>query len=407
MVIELYNSNVTLTPTTLVAAGASKSSIRLNWTDNSGDENGFEIWRAPAANGTYSLVATTAANATTYTDGGLGDNQWYFYKVRAKSATQFSSYSNVASASTLSYVVYQNFNVDLPAASPWNNTNSLPEDYALFDNLMNDQGNLSGVSITIVNNFSGTNPNGMVTGNNSGVVPDNVMRASYYTGKGVTARLRVDGLSQVSKYNFVFFASRDGSGDRTTLYTINGQTVALNAAFNTMQTAQINGVVPDENGSVFIDMINGPASQFGYLNGMIIQGYGAMPVGNTMGGLNSLTMANTGAQAVTAQAASPERDRSIGEQAGSAGAVNVYPNPFQDAVTVQLAVADNLAILSVKITDLSGRVISLQRYRNIPAGIWQQRISLQGLALNPGTYFIQLDGVPGQRAQTVKILKIK
>jgi hypothetical protein len=65
----------------------------------------------------------------------------------------------------------------------------------------------------------------------------------------VNARLRIDGLSQVSQYNFVFFGSRNGSGDRTSVYTIGAESVSLNAAYNTANTVQISGVKPDENGS--------------------------------------------------------------------------------------------------------------------------------------------------------------
>lgn len=405
IVIQSYNSNVLLTPTNLGAVVTSRSGIRLSWVDNSADETGFEIWRSTSAGSSFTLVTTTAANTTAYTDGGLAENQWYYYKVRAKSATTFSSFSNVANASTLAYLVYENFNVDNPAAAPWNNTNSLPEQYAFFQNLDNDLSNPSGVSITIVNGFSGTNPLGMNTGNNSGVVPDNVMRASYYCDKGVVARLRIDGLSQVKKYNFIFFGSRNGSGDRTTLYTINGQTASLNAAFNTTQTTQLNSIAPDENGSIFIDITNGTASQFGYLNGMIIQGYNATPGSSGMGVSNSLTLNNRAGESLVQ--ATNQRQRSIREDATEKSVVSVFPNPFTDAVTVQAPVRTKISLLSVKITDMSGRVISLRQFRNVPAGTWQQQISLKDLGLNIGTYFMQVDGLPGQNAQVVKILKIK
>ncbi len=407
LMIQSYNSDILLTPSELTATALSKSGIRLSWADNSAEESGFEIWRAASAAGSFTLVSTTAANTTTYMDAALAENQMYYYKVRAKSATQTSSFSNVASVSTFAYLVYQNFNLDNPEAAPWNNTNSLPEQYLFFENLKNDQSNPSGISMTIVSNFSGINPNGMIAGNNSGAVPDNVMRASYYCGKGVTAKLRLDGLSQINKYNFVFFASRDGSGDRTTLYTIGNETVSINASYNTAKTVQINGVQPDENGSVFINITHGSASQYGYLNGMIIQGYAAKAdTAGSMGILKSSVAANTGGSAMTSQTTTVQAKHTMPEDNAGESSISIYPNPVVDDVTVQVPVTTKIPLLSVKITDMSGRVLSLQQHKDIPAGTWRQQISLKSLALSAGTYFIQVEGVPRLEKTVAKLLKI-
>ncbi|HUP13289.1 MAG TPA: T9SS type A sorting domain-containing protein, partial [Niastella sp.] len=351
--------------------------------------------------GPFTLLASTAANSTMYTDAGIAENSPFFYKVRAIASAKASVYSNVATAITLSHVVYENFNLDNAAASPWNNTNSLPEPYAVFENLKTDLGNPSGISISIVSDFSGYNPSGMITGNNSGVVPDNVMRSSYYGGKGVTARLRVNGLSQVHTYNFVFFASRDGSGDRTTIYTIGTDRVSLNASSNTTQTVQISGVRPDENGSIFIDITNGAASQYSYLNGLIIQAYNN-PVSTTMGLANSLTSGTSATNGVMAPGRKAQEAENVNKTT-----VTVYPNPFIDNVTVQLQIPTKILLLSVKVTDISGRVISLQAFKEVPAGIWEQRISIKSRALKAGTYFIELNGLPGGKASVVKLIKVK
>src|SRR5262249_20947787 len=49
----------------------------------------------------FSQVATTGANGTTYTDGGLSSGVQYYYRVRAfGNGNTFSGYSNTASAVT-------------------------------------------------------------------------------------------------------------------------------------------------------------------------------------------------------------------------------------------------------------------------------------------------------------------
>jgi len=69
-------------PSSLNAAAASASQIRLAWSDNSTNETGFKIERS--TNGTnWTQVATPGANATSHLDGGLRKKTTYYYRVRA------------------------------------------------------------------------------------------------------------------------------------------------------------------------------------------------------------------------------------------------------------------------------------------------------------------------------------
>ena len=75
-----------LAPSNLSATAFSASQINLAWTDNSNNETGFKIERSATLSGTYTLIATTAVNATTYNNTGLTANTPYFYKVSAINA---------------------------------------------------------------------------------------------------------------------------------------------------------------------------------------------------------------------------------------------------------------------------------------------------------------------------------
>jgi hypothetical protein len=56
-------------PTAGSAVAASATTVDLTWGDNSPDETGFVIQRSSSDNGTtWTPIATTAANATTYRD---------------------------------------------------------------------------------------------------------------------------------------------------------------------------------------------------------------------------------------------------------------------------------------------------------------------------------------------------
>jgi hypothetical protein len=89
-------------PSNLAPTAVSSSRIDLTWTDNSYGETGFKIERKTGSGGTYSQIATVAANATSYSDTGLSGATTYYYRVSSYNSAGDSSYSNEAHATTLS-----------------------------------------------------------------------------------------------------------------------------------------------------------------------------------------------------------------------------------------------------------------------------------------------------------------
>jgi len=88
-------------PTGLTATAASYNQIDLAWTDNAGNEAGFEIERCTGADCTsFSQIATVGADATSYANTGLAAATSYSYRVRAINEGGSSDYSNAATAIT-------------------------------------------------------------------------------------------------------------------------------------------------------------------------------------------------------------------------------------------------------------------------------------------------------------------
>ena len=57
------------------------------------------------------------------------------------------------------YTIYINHNVgDFNAAAPWNNTQSFPDPGLVYTNLLDDGGIDRGLTVTMVQNFTGFNP---------------------------------------------------------------------------------------------------------------------------------------------------------------------------------------------------------------------------------------------------------
>ena len=89
-------------PTGLTATATSSSQINLSWIDHATAETGFKIERKTGSGGTYSQTRPSARMLRITPDTGLNAGTTYFYRVRANNSTSNSSYSNEASATTLS-----------------------------------------------------------------------------------------------------------------------------------------------------------------------------------------------------------------------------------------------------------------------------------------------------------------
>jgi uncharacterized delta-60 repeat protein len=95
-------------PSNLSAMPVSLAQINLTWNDNSNNESRFDIERCSgtaavcgANPSAFAVVASVAANVTSYSNDGLGAGTTYSYRVRALSAQGVvSAYSNVAEAMT-------------------------------------------------------------------------------------------------------------------------------------------------------------------------------------------------------------------------------------------------------------------------------------------------------------------
>ena len=81
-------------PSSMNATAVSASQINLTWSDNSGNETGFRIYRSPNGSSSWSLVKTTGANVESWSNTGLSEGARWYYRVRAYNAGGNSSYSN-------------------------------------------------------------------------------------------------------------------------------------------------------------------------------------------------------------------------------------------------------------------------------------------------------------------------
>jgi hypothetical protein len=89
-------------PSDILSANITKNSATISWTDNSNNEDGFDIYCSLSANENFAKIGSTSANITEYVHSSLLPNTTYYYKVLAFNADGSSDFSEVFSLTTLS-----------------------------------------------------------------------------------------------------------------------------------------------------------------------------------------------------------------------------------------------------------------------------------------------------------------
>lgn len=91
-------------PSGLRANAISNSQVELTWSDESGNETGFQIERSTAADSEFTNVTTTAANTRRFVDAGLSSGTPLYYRIRAMNGGVGSAFTEVVST----YVPFTN-----------------------------------------------------------------------------------------------------------------------------------------------------------------------------------------------------------------------------------------------------------------------------------------------------------
>jgi hypothetical protein len=160
-------------------------------------------------------------------------------------------------------------------ATGWNDVTSAS--ISTVTNAVNIAGTPIGVNLAISSAFVGSQNAGVPASN---LYPLTAQEDTLYVGGAglaQTAQLLVGGLNPAETYNFAFFASRNVSDDRTSTYTINGNTVSLQAAGNTSNIVSLSGIAPNLSGQVVVTVGHGANATYGYLGVMTITTTGALP----------------------------------------------------------------------------------------------------------------------------------
>jgi hypothetical protein len=96
-----FQTTIPADPSNLTVTDTTSSSIRIAWTDNSSDEDGFIIEWCTGANCTdFQWLADMPAGVNNITQWGLSKNRTYKYRVQAYNAAGTSGYTNIVAGTT-------------------------------------------------------------------------------------------------------------------------------------------------------------------------------------------------------------------------------------------------------------------------------------------------------------------
>ena len=127
--------------TGLSATAASSSQINLSWSNPSGTETGFQVYRSTASNMAGQVLVGTAIG-TSSSVTGLNASTTYYFRVRGVNSGGTGAYSSIANATTQSGGVSAPSGVSIATSSSGNYNNAFITDC------------ISGVGVIAANNGS-------------------------------------------------------------------------------------------------------------------------------------------------------------------------------------------------------------------------------------------------------------
>jgi hypothetical protein len=248
--------------------------------------------------------------------------------------------------------------------------------------------------------FAGANSLGDVTGNNSGVYPDAVLKYQYVLFAGNVGGFTLGGLNLSKTYDLTFMGSEDyEGGDQNTAYIVNGDTVWLNALYNQQATVTMRGVQPDVNGNIYMQFISYQAADAGWLNSIVVNGYTPVPR-NAPAPPGVAGGANTTAMFASPTALVAQSPTTNGDSVASA-----YPNPFRTSFTLQVPADFNNESVLVAVYDVHGNLVYKKQFDGLVQGENYLMVDSDRNFAGTGVYVAKLMYSDGKTIKTVKLLK--
>ncbi len=218
----------------LYPATASAARVTLKWTDNSSNESGFKIERATGS-GAFAVIATTAANATSYVDESPAAGTLYRYRLCAFNSAGSSGYTNIASTT-------------VPATA-----NTAPTLGAIANQSMKEDVTSGAIALTIGDAQTSAGELGLsATSSNASLIPESSI---VFGGSGANRTLTMKPAADKSGTSTITVKVTDGSLSATrsfvaTVTAVNDSPTISNIADQSLATSTTSRAIPFTVGDV-------------------------------------------------------------------------------------------------------------------------------------------------------------
>ncbi len=272
------NSNYTpvITPlNNITVAESSVTNINLSATDQDG--NSTLTWAIASNNSFVNLTDNGNGQAVIALTPGFAHSGTYQIKAivsdgaGANEAVSFTlTVTNLEPPVEKWYMSMKGPSVAAP--SPWNNIAG-----TTTNSLLNGNGVSTAVGIDFLNTGWYAGDQGAMTGNNSGVYPDAVIKDYYFFGvygAPETVNVNVKGLTLGAKYNVTVFGSSAWTGlgnNGTTIYTINNVAKPLYIDKNSQNTVTFSAISPDIAGNITLNLSKAVGAPYGAINAIVLE----------------------------------------------------------------------------------------------------------------------------------------
>ncbi len=160
----------------------------------------------------------------------------------------------------------------------WNNLSGYPgniANYTVASGLKDDQGQTTGFGFKLLNSWVEGWNGGMITGNESGIYPDNVIKSSIYDNATTAKTFQVTGLNTAKRYNIVILSSNNSGFSTQATWTCGAQNIVFDGAHNSTKTIQFNGLTPNASGVIDLSVTKAAAATYVFLNALVVEEYDA------------------------------------------------------------------------------------------------------------------------------------
>ena len=333
-----------------------------------------------AANNTSNTITVTdmvpADNGTILITVGPGPNNSNASKYYFIGAMQV-----IAVKQQVVYDADGTVNIDFgskASTGTWNNL-TVPTGGQILTDLVNTEGNSTGISLWVHDSFTGINEAGTTSPDTSLGMDASATSDSFFGSVGAhsglieaTGGVTLGRLNTSSKYSLSFFASRDQATDnRETQYKVTGKTsltVTLDASNNKKNIAKVANMLPASDGTIKIDV--GPGAN------------------NT----NSLKYYYLGAIRVEYATVPTHISNDLKGTSGELSA-SVYPNPASNEVNIRCILPEKGEI-QFQIYNLEGQLVHTLEAKDQPAGYCSLKWNAQttaGVKLPSGLYVCRIN----------------